>query len=285
MVKRMRFSSLQLCFLAVLTIIPLFTGCTTEGPDEDRDASRGKRLLLLGQGPDGHPAGTHEFMAGVRILSHCLKRFPGVEAVIVAADEPWEEGPALLDSADGLVLFVSEGAKWMSNAPARLAALQRFGRKGGSCVVLHWGMGTVEAKNIAEFVKLFGGCHGGPDRKHDTMEVTAIIPDPSHPVTRGIADFDVHDEFYYRLKFVQPFSSIIPLVQADIEGKRETVAWAWQRGDGGRSFGFSGLHFHKNWQHPQYRRLAVQAVLWTLDLPVPDTGVNVDVPEELLRLE
>lgn len=35
--------------------------------------SKGKRLLLIGQGPDGHPAGTHEFMAGVRILARCLQ--------------------------------------------------------------------------------------------------------------------------------------------------------------------------------------------------------------------
>jgi type 1 glutamine amidotransferase len=152
-------------------------------------------------------------------------------------------------------------------------------------VVLHWGMGTVEAKNIAAFVKLFGGCHGGPDRKHDTVDVTARIPDPRHPICRGIADFEVRDEFYYRLKFVQPISSIIPLVQADIEGKRETVAWAWERGDGGRSFGFSGLHFHQNWRLEPYRRLAVQAVLWTMRLPAPESGVDLDVPEALLSLK
>ncbi len=272
-------SRIHLCLAAALLVVAA-PGC---GPEEPADSGK-TRLLLIGQGPDGHPAGTHEFLPGVRILNHCLRQFPDLEAMVVSADEPWSEGPSLLDSADGLVLFVSQGARWLSNDADRLAAMQRFARKGGAMVVLHWGMGTVEAKNIAAFVKLFGGCHGGPDRKHDTLEVTARIPAPNHPVTRGMTDFTVHDEFYYRLKFVQPTSSIFPLVQADIEEKRETVAWAWERGDGGRSFGFSGLHFHRNWRLEPYRRLAVQAVLWALRLPVPDRGIDLEVPEELLDL-
>jgi hypothetical protein len=75
---------------------------------------------------------------------------------------------------------------------------------------------------------------------------------------------------------------LTPILQADIDGAKHTVSWAWQRPDGGRSFGFSGLHFHDNWQKPEYRRLVTQAVLWTLDLPAPEGGVNVDVPQELL---
>ena len=178
----MRHSRVHLCLLAALLAVVAATGC---GPEEPATPEK-KRLLLIGQGPDGHPPGTHEFLPGVRILAHCLKQFPDLEADVVSADEPWSEGPALLDSADGLVLFVSEGAKWLSNDPDRLAAMQRFARKGGALVVLHWGMGTVEAKNIAAFVKLFGGCHGGPDRKHDTLEVTARIPAPT---TRSPAAF------------------------------------------------------------------------------------------------
>jgi len=248
-------------------------------------ASKGKRLLLIGQGPDGHPAGTHEFMAGVRILARCLQRIPGMQVIVVKADEPWKEGPSLLDSADGVLLFVSQGARWINNEPTRLAALKRLGKRGGAYVAVHWGMGTVEAKNIEDFVNLFGGCHGGPDRKHKTLEVSISILDPSHPVCRGISTFRIYDEFYYRLKFVRPRESITPLIQAKIDGNQETLAWAWERSDGGRSSGFSGLHFHRNWQREEYRRLVVQAVLWSMRLAVPAWGVNVDVSRDFLRLK
>jgi len=243
-----------------------------------------KRLLLVGQGPDGHPVGTHEFMPGVNILANLLQNFQGLELKITKADEPWEKGPELLDAADGLLLFVSEGARWMSQKPDRLDALKRFGQRGGACVALHWGMGTVEAQNIAEFVKLFGGCHGGPDRKHQTLKTRIQFPDNDHPVLRGLNGLDVYDEFYYRLKFITPLDTIIPLAQAKIDGKLETISWAWERSNGGRSLGFSGLHFHKNWNLTVYRRLMIQAILWTLKLSIPVNGVNVDISEEHLKL-
>ena len=75
-----------------------------------------------------------------------------------------------------------------------------------------------------------------------------------------------------------------PILQTKIDGKNETVAWAWQRADGGRAFGFSGGHFHSNWARIEYRRLMSQAVLWTLKLPVPKDGLPVNVTADDLAL-
>ena len=55
-----------------------------------------------------------------------------------------------------------------------------------------------------------------------------------------------------------------PQIDTRIDGKLETAAWAWERPDAGRSFGFSGLHFHVNWERQEYRRLVLNAVKWTL---------------------
>src|SRR6266487_3930946 len=75
---------------------------------------------------------------------------------------PWKEGPELLAKADGVVLFVSEGARWLNANPERLAAFQACAKRKAGLAVLHWGMGSKDAKNIQPFVDLFGGCHGGP---------------------------------------------------------------------------------------------------------------------------
>ena len=114
---------------------------------------------------------------------------------------------------------------------------------------------------------LLGGCHGGPDRKYQVVETDLRVVDPSHPIAEGIKDFRVRDEFYYQLKFVAPADRVRPILQAMIDGQPQTVAWAFERPDGGRSFGFSGLHFDDNWNLPEYRALVSQAVLWTLKLP------------------
>ena len=56
----MRHSRVHLYLLAVLLAVAAAPGCGSEEPA----ASGKKRLLLIGQGPDGHPAGTHEFLPG-----------------------------------------------------------------------------------------------------------------------------------------------------------------------------------------------------------------------------
>jgi type 1 glutamine amidotransferase len=242
------------------------------------------RLLLLGQGPDGHPRTTHEYLAGLRIVKKCLDRVEGLQAVPVDATEPFRDGPDVIEKADGVVLFLSEGAKWIQQDDARLAALQRLAARGGALVGLHWATGCRDARYIENYVSLLGGCHGGPDRKYAVVTATTEIADVKHPIMTAVAPIALEDEFYYRLKFARPEGSIIPLLRVPIDGERHTVAWAWERPDKGRSFGFTGLHFHTNWNEPAYRRLVAQGIVWTLKLPVPADGLNVEIADEDLKL-
>jgi hypothetical protein len=99
-----------------------------------------------------------------------------------------------------------------------------------------------------------------------------------------VAPITLEDEFYYRLKFAKPEGSIVSLLRVPIEGESHTVAWAWERLDKGRSFGFTGLHFHRNWGQTAYRRMVAQGIVWTLQLPVPADGLDVEIAEEDLKL-
>ena len=267
-------------FRAAAVVVSLIVGVASAMADDT--AAAPKRLLLLGQKPDGHPAGTHEYLPGQRILAKLLAKTPGLETTIVNADEPWSEGPELLKKADGVVIFVSEGAKWLNADPRRYDAFASLAQRGGGFSALHWGTGTKKAANIEPYVRLLGACHGGPDRKYTFAEFDVTLCDPQHPISTGLANFHVREEFYYRLKQVQPLGSIHPLVQVPIEGETQTVCWAWERPDGGRAFGYTGLHYHDNWQKPEYRRLIAQGVLWSMKLPVPAGGLNVDIPADEL---
>jgi len=238
-------------------------------------AAEPKKLLLVGQGPDGHPPSTHEYMDGLKVLQGVLKPVKGLDITLVKADGKWENGPELIERSDGIVLFVSEGAKWVQQDEKRLAALKQAAKRKGGLVGLHWGIGCKEDKYLAEWLPLLGGCHGGADRKYQVVE-TDVMPDPKNPVAVGLSPFRIKDEFYYRLKFVKPDGSVKPVLTAMIDGSAEPVAWTWDRPDGGRSFGFSGLHFHENWKRPEYRRLVGQGVLWTLGMSIPDKGLPVE---------
>ena len=57
----------------------------------------------------------------------------------------------------------------------------------------------------------------------------------------------------------------------------EIVAWAAVRPDGGRGYGFTGGHYHKNWGNNDYRKLMLNAILWVAKVPVPPDGVQSTV--------
>ena len=247
-------------------------------------SSKPKKLLLIGQEPDGHARETHEYMAGMRILSKCLEGVEGLDVQLAYGREPWPEGPELLRKCDGAFFFVSQGALWMQKDSRRYAAFTELAARGGGIGAIHWGIGAKDGTYRAGQIKLLGASRGGPRRPFGVFRTRLSLATEGHPVLRGIADFEIHDEFYYQLEFVQRPGRVTPLITAAIDGNDETVAWAWPRPDGGRSFGFTGLHFHKNWKTDHYRRLVAQGAMWIVGLDVPTDGLAVQVDDQALRL-
>ena len=56
-------------------------------------------------------------------------------------------------------------------------------------------------------------------------------------------------------------------------GHKQVMAWAYERPDGGRGFGFTGLHKHSNLGNDDFRRLLLNALAWVAKLDVPENGV------------
>ena len=245
-------------------------------------AADAKRLLIVGQGPDGHPPTTHEFMPGAKVLAELLKPFENIKTTVVDASEPGGGGDKLIDDCDGLAMFISEGSMWMQKDAARWAALKRLAARGGAIIAYHWSVGAKDAQYIPGQLELLGATRGGEQRKYTKIGVDLKKADPSHPILRGIGDMNVYDEFYYAL---DQRPDIHPLITANLEGKDETAVWSLDRKDGGRSFGFVMLHYHSNWQREDYRRMVVQGVLWSLKQDIPEGGVKVDIDSKKLELD
>ena len=130
---------------------------------------------------------------------------------------------------------------------------------------------------------------------------------PDHPITRGVKPFAVEDEWYYNMRFRPEMKGITPILVAkqptdetrlgksasprgpyphivEANGRDEILAWAVERPDGGRGFGFTGGHFHKNWGNADFRTLVLNAIAWTAKLEVPSAGIRSSVtPEELAQ--
>jgi hypothetical protein len=121
---------------------------------------------------------------------------------------------------------------------------------------------------------------------------------PTHPITRGVQPFETHDEWYYHMQFREGMKAVVPIltalppasslerpdgphqnnphVRAAVLDRKEPqhVAWAVERADGGRGFGFTGGHWHWNWGHPMQRKLILNAIAWAAKAEVPAAGIE-----------
>jgi len=253
------------------------------------DASAAKIVLLAGS-PSNKP-GQHEYFAGCALLREWLAAVPGVAPMMVA--DGWPKNEAVLDGARAVVFFMDGGAKLPFLTPERKAKVQALADAGAGFIVLHQAV-DCPADLAPSFKEWFGaafqpdiGCRGHWDVKFDSVS--------SHDVTSGMKPFELlKDGWLYNLHFAE--KGVTPLLAAQMPdtsrktadakahaGRAETVAWAFERPNGGRSFGFTGCDLHASWAVPEQRRMLVNALLWSAKLPVPATGAATDSPVVLTK--
>jgi hypothetical protein len=108
--------------------------------------------------------------------------------------------------------------------------------------------------------------------------------------------FTLRDEWYYHMRFVAEQPGLTPLLvtlpdastltrrngphegnpavrAAVARGEAQTMAWAYERPNGGRGFGFTGAHYHANWGNADFRKLVLNAIVWLAHGEVPADGV------------
>ena len=66
------------------------------------------------------------------------------------------------------------------------------------------------------------------------------------------------------------------------KGRAEAMLWTVERPDGGRGFGFTGGHYHDNWQDDNFRKVVLNTMTWIAKVEVPAGGVNSSVSAEEL---
>ncbi len=279
-------------FLLLLTALT-FATARAEVTEEQRrlpievdapDAKLAKIVLLAGT--PSNKSGQHEYFAGCALMMNWLKRNPGVWPVLVA--DGWPKDERVFHGARAVVCY-ADGGTWLTfNDPAHLARLRGLMEKGVGFVMLHQAVDIPEALAPTFQAWLGGvwtkdiGCRGHWDMEFDPASASA-----KHPVLAGLQPFAAPlDGWLYNLHFAE--RGVTPLLTgavpeksrttADAQahtGRAETVAWAFERADGGRSFAFTGCDLHRNWQVESQRRLVVNGILWAAKLDVPAGGAKV----------
>ena len=178
-------------------------------------------------------------------------------------------------------------------------------KKGVGLVCIHYAVEPTIEKGEKEFLDWMGGCFeiNWSVNPHWNADFKSF---PVHPITRGVKPFTINDEWYFHMRFREGMKGVTPILSAippestmnrrDGEhegnpavrdavhrGEPQHMAWACERADGGRGFGFTGAHYHKNFGDENFRRIVLNAILWTAKMDVPAGGVQSAVTEEELQ--
>src|SRR4051812_36141751 len=263
-----------------------------------------KKTVVMIAGKPSHGPGQHEHNAGIQLLAKCLAQGAAdrVETKIHLNGE-WPSTDELA-KADSIVIYADGGPGHPAIQDDHLQQLGAAMDRGAGLVCLHYAVEIPKDKGGQEFLKWLGGYFEtdwsvNPHWQADFKEL------PKHPVTSGLKPFSTLDEWYFHMRFREKMKGVTPIltaiapdetmsrkdgphegnpaVRADVAGKvPQHVAWAAERENGGRGFGFTGGHFHNGWGNEDQRKLVLNAIVWSAKAEVPQEGVDSKVTAEEL---
>lgn len=267
----------------------LSTFLTTALTTPKCSAQEHPRKIVLIAGKKSHGPGEHEYLKSVRLLKVLLDRSPSLHGIKTELYfNGWPQDPSVLDTADTIVM-ISDGMEWLpyTQSENRVRILQKQMDRGCGFLALHFTTYVTDkyGKQALEWDGGYFDYDGDPTYRSEqkTIETDITLPSPDHPISRGVTPYHYKEEFYYKIHFATAGGTLTPLVRVPALGgtpQQQTVGWAFQRKNGGRSVGMIYGHYFESWRIDDYRKLILNAVVWTAGLDVPAGGVQSKYVEE-----
>jgi hypothetical protein len=286
-------------FLASGIILPLTAGAAAAEDRRERDifdynaqkATKGVKKIVFIAGTEPHgPRGNHEFLAAAIYLARTINaHYPEAYAVVYTKDK-W---PKDLKHADAVIVLLNHGGSAVNDA------VKEATRRGAGFMAIHYGVEVDKGEQGRQYLQWLGG-YFEPFWSVNPWWTPEFKEIPRHEVTRGVKPFAINDEWYYHMRFVEGMKGVTPILSAlpplstiqdggkkasshggnpavweEVSaGKPQVMAWAYERPDGGRGFGFTGLHKHDNLANDNMRTLLLNAAAWVSRLDVPAEGIR-----------
>jgi type 1 glutamine amidotransferase len=248
-------------------------------------AAAASQKIVLIAGPRSHAPRTHEYNASVMLLAKWLNQNGVKDTVVVTGG--WPEDEKVFVGARAVVFYMDGGVAHPLLIGNRLEKVGELAKKGVGLAFLHYAGELPKERGGEQLLDWIGGFYDRPYSQNPMNDADLKQESPTHPISRGWKSFSLRDEWYFRIRFRPDDKRLTPILSSQLppkEPERQVLAWAVERADGGRGFGFTGIHFHKNWENEDFRRLLVNAVLWTAKVKVPKNGARCDLaPGDLDR--
>jgi type 1 glutamine amidotransferase len=261
---------------------------------ESRGAEPGSgpapRTIVFFGGAKTHAPGAHEHLRGAQLLKQCIDAAAGIQRPRTRIYlDAWPEDPRELDDAATIVVMW-EG--WdlhlvSSRNKEKVQKLDQLMNRGVGLVCLHAATAVDDDMETC-FLDWIGG---NKSRKHSlhpmARSIDVALAAPEHPVCRGVRPMRfVEEEFYCKILFRAGDRRVTPILTAMLPPQRpekQVVGWVCQRSDGGRAFACTGPHYHASFQNEDFRRLVLNAILWTARIEVPPGGLETKVSPAVIR--
>jgi len=241
------------------------------------NAKHTPKTIAFIAGTPSHGEGDHEWDQDAQFLKQCLDGAANVESLnIDIYYDGWPQNPRDLDNADAIVFFSDGVERHPLKSPERREKIRKLAKRGVGLAFLHYSIDPPEGA-ASDFMEWMGGCYerGYSQNPINTVKVSTVKN--NHPISRGCAGYVAEDEWYFDIRFPRDEQRVVPIMTGKLPPwapEDKTLAWAIERSDGGRGFGFSGGHYHKNWHIEPFRKLILNAILWIAKVDVPEDGVS-----------
>jgi type 1 glutamine amidotransferase len=239
-------NTLKLLFISILSGV-LLAGCASDG----HHVAKGKpvRVLLIGGGA------SHDYNRWFNVADSALLN--GTGKATAEYLEPQQVTLAAVQSAD--VLVISANKAFPDSAVRE--AIFAHANAGKGLVLLHPGLWY----NWADWPEYNRVLAGGGSRGHDKLgEFEVLVTPPGHPLLKGVpASFKITDELYW----FEPDPNGTPVqVLATTHSKQKNKDYPQVfviQHPKTRIVGLTLGHDGQAHEHPAYRQLLENSVLWT----------------------
>lgn len=251
-----------------------------------------KTKVVLIAGKPSHPPLHHEYNASVQLLKKLMDQNMSDEVMTTYYLNGWPLDPTALDNADAIFLYMDGFDAHELNNPAHLEQLREHMAKGRGLALLHYAVGGNKDTVGKAFIDWIGGNFEQEFSDYPHWDADLKF-NHDHPIANGVHDQVLLDEWYFNMRFRPEMEGVTSLLKAtppdekrsseaskEHMGRAEMLAWCVEREDGGRGFGFTGGHYHLNWQNDDLRKFVLNALVWTSGAKVPENGVESTVEEK-----
>ncbi|MEM6280463.1 MAG: ThuA domain-containing protein [Verrucomicrobiota bacterium] len=262
----------------------------------------GKTVLCFVSHKTSHGFGKHEYAAGAQLIGDWIAEVYSENEIEARHSIEWPENPEIFFAdADTVIFFCTGGHRHLVNN--HVPEFDKVMRTGAGVACLHYGVEVPIGPSAKGMLAWMGG-YFEKNWSVNPHWIASFESFSDHPAASGIEPFEMNDEWYFHMRFVGDMKGVTPILSAvapDETMKRpdgphsgnpavrqavaakepQHVAWVYERGEdyqNGRGFGFTGLHYHWNFEDDNFRRTVLNGVAWTAGLEIPEGGIETATP-------